>query len=149
MAKALQLVSEDVARQPNIRLSEGRSIEEDFARSSALLYRGSSTVLYAVLHGLLPVYVDVDGTRNRDPLFALEGWRERCENPEELAELLARYEGAPPEQLEAARDVAVRYVQAYTGPVDDQGIDALLESTGLKSARHFVEPERARGSAWH
>ena len=148
MARALQLVGADLARQPNMVLSD-RPIEEDFARADALLYRGSSAVLYAVLAGLLPIYVPVDGMRDRDPLFALEAWRKRGATADAVAEILACHQRTPSDVAEAAWAAAARYVQAYTGPVDDQGIDALLESTGLKSARHFVEPERARGSAWH
>jgi len=149
MATALRLVDGDLAGQPNVVLSEGRRIEEDLARASALLYRGSSTALYAILAGLLPVYVPVEGMRDRDPLFALEGWRERGTTPEEVAAILARHERTPADQREAAWAAAARYVQSYTGPVDDEGIDALLESTGLKSARHFLEREDGRGSAWH
>ncbi len=126
MARALRLVDAALARQPNIVLSEGR-IEEDFARSSALLYRGSSAVMYAILAGLLPIYVPVEGMRDRDPLFALEAWRARAATADGVAAILARHEAAPA----ATWGEAARYVQAYTGPVEQAGIDAFLASAGL------------------
>ena len=132
MERALRLLDVELAREPNIVLSEGRRIEEDFARASALLYRGSSAVMYAILDGLLPIYVPVAGMRDRDPLFALEAWRERGAAPDEVAGILERAAQSPAEQRRAAWTEAARYVQAYTGPVDQEGIDAFLHELGTR-----------------
>jgi hypothetical protein len=76
-----QHLAEDLNGQSNIEVSARPSIEEDFARSSALLYRGSSSVLYGVLQGLKPVYLKAAGHHDMDPLFELTAWREHAESP--------------------------------------------------------------------
>ena len=130
MSRALRLVSADLPRLPNVVLSERKVIEEDCARSSAVLYRGSSAVVYAILQGLLPIYVQLDRD-DRDPLDGLPAWRVRCETPDGLAEILARHERAPTDRLEAAWQAAVRYLDECTGPVTDESIEALMEGAGL------------------
>jgi hypothetical protein len=130
MAEALRLVSEDVTRQPNIILSDGRRIDEDFARASALLYRGSSSVMYAILQGVLPVLMRTDGP-DHDPVYGLETWRRRCATPEELASVLAEDEARAPADRQKEWEDAARYVRAYTGPVGDAEIDLLLSAVGL------------------
>ncbi len=130
IASAVRLVSMDLTQQPNIVLSEQRSIEEDFARSSAVLYRGSSSVFYGILHGLVPIYLSVAAMRDRDPLDGLDAWRVRCATPEECAALLLRQEQTAGERR-GEWDAAVRYVTRYAEPVTEEHVDAFLESAGL------------------
>ena len=132
LANIVRRLSVDLAAQPNLQVSDRPLIEEDFARSSALLYRGSSTVLYAVLHGLLPLYVHLPTRLDRDPLYHLSAWHQRCASPEDLAEQLDRYEQAPMERVEAEWTNAVQYVRDYTGPVGDEHIEAFLTAIGLQ-----------------
>ncbi|MBI3021820.1 MAG: hypothetical protein HYY59_07475 [Candidatus Omnitrophica bacterium] len=134
MAVAVRLMPGALTSQPNIELSDRRLIEEDFARSSAVLYRGSSTVLYAVLHGLLPLYVHMPTLLDRDPLYRMPAWRRRCVSPDHLATQLAWHEQAPMERLEEEWARAVRYVTDYTGPVTDEQIDAWLTTVGLNGS---------------
>lgn len=131
MEQALKLSPAGLADRPNVMLSEEASIEDDFARASAVLYRGSSSVMYGILHGLLPVYLQAGGS-DRDPLYALQAWRRRCATPEELAVLLEQYEHTAQGAVETEWTLALRYVNDYTGPVDDGAVDALLASIGLK-----------------
>jgi hypothetical protein len=130
MSRAIELVSVDLARQPNIILSDQR-IEEDFARASVLLYRGSSAALYAVLHGLLPVYVQMEGRRDRDPLYQLETWRRHCRTPESVEECLSRYERQTVQQLVEEWTRAVEYVGGCVEPVADDRLEAFLDAVGL------------------
>ena len=143
MAQALKLVSGEVRSQPNIVLSEGRRIEEDFARASVLLYRGSSSVMYAVLHGLLPVYLRHGGS-DQDPVYGLQVWRRRCATPEEFAELLAEDERVAPMERQQQWDAAARYVKAYTGPVQDDQVRAFLAAM----APHQPGGAAARPEGW-
>ncbi len=131
LSKALQLVSVDLTNQPNLILSEHRRIEDDFARASGLLYRGSSAVMYAVLHGVLPIYLHVPTLFDRDPLYWLDGWRRRCATPEDVADIMERHERTPLPRVEAEWEAAARAVQTCTGPVSDANIDAFLETLGL------------------
>ena len=90
--KVLPFLSTDPGSLPNVEVSQGSPIEQDFARSSAILYRGSSSVLYAVLAGLKPIYLDQEGLRDIDPLGELNVWRERIRDWAEMEPHLNRFE---------------------------------------------------------
>lgn len=134
MARAQALVP-DLASQANIIVSEQPSLDNDVARASVVLYRGSSSVLYAIAQGLLPVHVRTAELLDMDPLFRLPGWREHCQTPEAFAALMQRHEQAPPEQLEAQWKPAADYVATYTQPVEERAIDALVRAAGLNGNR--------------
>lgn len=133
MAQARAWVAEELAGLPNVLSSECGSIDDDFRRASVLLYRGSSSVMYGVAQGLLPVYQYVERTVDRDPLYELTAWRRRCATPEEFAELLERHERAAPQELAAEWEAAAKYVHDYTGPVTDANLQAFVEAAGLPS----------------
>jgi len=135
MAEALRLVPQTLAAQPNIVLSDRPSIDDDFRRASLVLYRGSSSVLYAMLHGLLPVCLQPEGTANRDPLYSLPVWRRHCASSEEFGEIADSYGRMASDERHAEWAEAVRYVQAYTGPVGEEAIQALLSAVGLEGSR--------------
>lgn len=134
MAVAQQLVDADLTSLSNMVLSN-RSIEEDFQRASVLLYRGSSAVFYAVLQGLLPIYADIETEVDRDPLFQLERWRQRCASVEEFVQVLAQHERTSEEPLTQEWQAAAQYVKDYTGPVTDDRIEAFLRAVDLRSAQ--------------
>ena len=116
---------------PNVELSPFPSIAEDFERASLVLYRGSSSVLYAVLRGLKPVYVYAEGAPEIDPLFEVAGWRERAASTEEAAAILRRFAAADDGAAAADWQPVADYVNAYTMPVTAASIDQLLVATGL------------------
>jgi len=60
----------------NMKVSGQVKIEDDFKQSSFVLYRGSSAVLYAILAGLKPYYLDSPSAPYIDPLFELKDFRE-------------------------------------------------------------------------
>ncbi len=110
---------------PNVEISVRPTIAEDFERASALLYRGSSTVLYAVLHGLKPIYLEDPAFPDVDPLFAVTGWRERIDSVDGLRRALEQPAN------DAAWRAAVSYVDAYTVPVTAESIDRFIQAAGL------------------
>jgi hypothetical protein len=115
-------------RFPNIELSDYHTIGADFSRSSVLLYRGSSSVLYAVLHGIKPIYLHDDGSPDIDPLFEVTGWREVVSSPRGMSEALQRYaREQDPNLTEAWRSLA-EYVKTYAMPVDETSIDRFLDA---------------------
>ncbi len=116
---------------PNVELSQQRFIEDDFARSSVVLYRGSSAVLYAVLHGLKPLYLKNGLQNDVDPLFELKGWREKVASPQEIAESLLRYASMKGDQATEIWRDAAEYVESYAIPVNDSSINQLLTAIGL------------------
>lgn len=116
----------DVAKQRNVIISRAPDIYEDFRKSSVLLYRGSSAVLYGVLHGLLPVNVRVKILLDTDPLYMLGSWRKVCGSPDEFAEIVMRHERTPRATLDSEWSKASNFVRDYTIPVEDSRIDELL-----------------------
>jgi hypothetical protein len=118
---------------PNIEVSGRASFTDDCSRASVVLYRGSSSVLYAVSHGLKPVYLHDERHRRDDPLFDLAGWRERVSTEEELAQALERFAAANGAASEEWREAAA-FVGTYVTPVDGASLDGFLESAGVARA---------------
>ena len=131
MAKALELVPAKLLDRPNVVVSDSESIIDDFRRASAMLYRGSSAVLYGILHGLLPVFLHADSMGGADPLYALDSWRIECTSRGDLCLEMARYESRSIEDLDVEWRGAVSYVRNYSSRVDEESIDGLCGVTGL------------------
>ena len=127
-------------RGSNIALSTGGPILEEFQRTSVLLYRGSSAALYALLHGIKPIYIEVPGSPDIDPLFELTGWRERVSSVERCADRLTQYATSREEEALAQWREAGEYAHAYVKPVDEPAIETLLEAVGMvrSSSAHSV-----------
>lgn len=117
----------DPGEIPNLEVSSGRAVEEDFARSSVLLYRGSSSVLYAVRRGLKPVYLRERSLPDLDSLSALSQWKETAEGPEQVERILSRYAAAEEASSQKEWAIASEFVKSYAIPVDDSSLKALLE----------------------
>ncbi len=117
---------------PNIELSEA-SFAEDCGRSSVILYRGSSSVLYAVMYGLKPVYLHDERHQHGDPLFELTLWRERVTSGAELEWTLRRYAATKDGVLDEWR-AAADYVRRYAIPVSGAAVDGFLAAVNLATA---------------
>ncbi|MBI3616083.1 MAG: hypothetical protein HY211_06170 [Candidatus Omnitrophica bacterium] len=121
----LEIVPEDF---PNIEISREPAILNDFKRASAILYRGSSAVLYGILEGLKPIYLDLGDGPEVDPLFEMGQWRERAGSVQQMEEVLQRYEEASSEDLTRSWQAAYAYVNSYSQPVDEGSIDRFLQA---------------------
>lgn len=128
LRQVLSSVGRDPRSLPNVEISSGRRVEEDFARSSAILYRGSSSVLYAVRFGLKPIYVRNGPGADLDSLFELCAWKEEVGAAGELADSLRRYAGADPAALEREWRVAREFVRSYAIPVAESSFAELAEA---------------------
>jgi hypothetical protein len=115
---------------PNVIASENKNIHDDFARSSIVLYRGSSAVLYGVLAGLFPIYVHTEQKFDSDPLYELRSWRKVCATPEEFAEFVNEYDNMPAAERERQWSESASYVSRYTIPVSEQNVEAFLSEIG-------------------
>ena len=124
------LLHDRVDRYSNVQVSTKQTIEEDFQRSSIVLYRGSSAVLYAILYGLKPIYWHDRVYSDVDPLFEMTLWRERASSPQVAAEFLRRYSGLSPEQVIEHWQAATAYVEQYTHPVTPASIERWLTVLG-------------------
>lgn len=115
----------------NIEVSTAPEIAADFGRSSAALYHGSSAVLYAVLHGLRPLYLRTAALPDADPLFELQEWRVPVSSLEDAKRDLEAYAGLSAQQADLAWRKAYDYVQRYTKSVDDLSVDRFLAAVGM------------------
>lgn len=120
----------ELLRLPNVEISRSESIAADFDRSSVVLYRGSSSVFYAVLRGLKPIYLHQRGFVDIDPLFELTDWKARVTNAEELETLLQEYAAKDSHAVSETWRSAFGYVNNYTVRVDEGAIDRLAEAIG-------------------
>jgi hypothetical protein len=116
----------------NIEISDLKSITDDLTRSSVLLYRASSSVFYAVLQGLKPIYLRDNCLPDADPLFELTDWREFVSSPSEMAQTLWRYAATIEESAAARWRTAAEYARDYIIPVDESSINRFLVAVGLQ-----------------
>ena len=130
----------ELARAPetlgNVELSTSARIEDDFHRASVALYRGSSSVLYAIQSGLKPLYWHSERHMDVDPLFELTEWRDEVSGIDEAVEALSRFAVVDGAAATQAWGRVVGYARGYAVPVDGASIDRMLSAAGL-----------ARGSA--
>lgn len=107
----------------NVEVSDVADLNEDVARVGAVLYRGSSTVVTAVLAGLKPYYLERPGEMTIDLLDGVEGWRERVADGRALA---ARHR-AHLDLVEHARawEPTRAHCDRMLMPIDDRALDRL------------------------
>ncbi len=114
----------------NVEVSRGKAIEDEFARAAYLLYRGSSTVIYAVLAGLKPFYIVRPDEIDLDPLYELAEWREHIDSVDALILRYRSHRAEPSRksvtEWQRARDYCDRYVQ----PIRKDTIDQMIELAG-------------------
>ena len=107
----------------NATLSCGTTLEQECARASYCLYRGSSAVTAAVIAGVRPLYLKRSGELSFDPLFALPEWRLAVSSPAEFRARVLMAEGS--REPESARRAA-SFCRRYVAPVREAAIDELL-----------------------
>lgn len=108
-----------------VTLSE-HPIGDDFAQASVVLYRGSSAVLSAVLHGLKPLYLRQPAAADMDPLFELTSWRETTSSADDFSRRLAEYAATDVGALVPSWRQAVDYAEDYFAPFGSAGVESLL-----------------------
>ncbi|MBI2058291.1 MAG: hypothetical protein HYT87_00835 [Nitrospirae bacterium] len=128
--RVLASVRESARKWPNLEISE-RPVEEDFARSSFVIYRGSSAALHAVLQGLRPVYLRGQSAHSGDPLAGMNEWRLWTESPGALAEVLDTAFQPDYRPDPGAWENALKYVETYLGLVTERSISTFLEAAGF------------------
>lgn len=112
---------------PNVEISAEPSLERDLDRSGWVLYRGSSTVLYAILAGLKPFYLEQEDELTLDPIYSLDAWREAVRTERELLEAFERDDAADDAVRAVAWGVARDYCDAYALPEQAAAVDRLVD----------------------
>ena len=120
-------LKQNLSRFSNVEVSNRKNIEEDFAKASIVLYRGSSSVLYAILNGLKPIYFEERSHEYIDPLFRLEAFREVVDSKNQLCAVLKNYLNMDQKKIKADWLKACEYVKRYTIPVEDKAVHQFLE----------------------
>ena len=107
---------------PNVELSAG-PLEDELSRSAWAIYRGTTTIVPAVLAGIRPFYLRVPGELTIDPLYDLESWRLVVTSANDVARAIAADEKSDAMSLEAQRAPAIAYCRGYFEPWN---VDAML-----------------------
>ena len=118
----------------NVEISQGRAIEDDYARCRFLLYRGSSTVIYSILAGLRPFYLERAGEVDIDPIYSLKNWRERIRSVEDLEQAYRRDMKEDPRIRTRAWRAASDYCRQYVMPIQPLALNKVLNEVFHKSA---------------
>jgi hypothetical protein len=114
----------------NVEVSRDRSIEDDFTRAAYLLYRGSSTVIYAILAGLKPFYIARPNEMDIDPLYELSEWREYVHSVDDLIPRYRSHRAQAGKNSIAEWQRARDYCDGYVQPIREDAIDKMIELAG-------------------
>ena len=71
----------------NIKVSENKLVD-DLKQSQWALYRGSSTIIQAIIYGLKPLYLTIPDELNIDPLYEMNSWKSQIETPNDFINVL-------------------------------------------------------------
>ncbi|MDG2240287.1 MAG: hypothetical protein P8L30_08790 [Longimicrobiales bacterium] len=112
---------------PGVELSRVPNIEDDFDRSSSILYRGSSSVVYGILSGLRPFYLEMPDELTLDPLHALATWRERVFDAQSFLDALAADRREPEADRAQGWDVARGFCANMSVAERAEGLSDLIE----------------------
>ena len=119
------------SKNGNVELSDCQNIEDDFARTGYVLYRGSSTVMYAILAGLKPYYFERPDEMNFDPIFELTTWREQVRSPEDLIRKFKADQSASAEFRRRQWKEALTYCDQYTRSIQEETLDQMISLSAL------------------
>jgi hypothetical protein len=87
-------------------------------KSRCVLYRASSTSVYAAIAGLRPFYVRREGELSVDALDALQSWKKRVGTPAELVSMM-KWDAEQDDAARAAEAAeAVAFCEKYFMPLD-------------------------------
>ena len=75
----------------NIKLSTD-NLDNDINRSQYALYRGSTTIFFALARGLKPIYYQLQNEMNIDPLYSVNNRTHEINSLESMNKLVNQYE---------------------------------------------------------
>jgi hypothetical protein len=107
----------------NVKFSANHDINIDIESCECVIYRGSSTVVYAVLAGLRPFYLEIPGELSIDPLHDLKVWREKVSSPKDLIHVNKKLSSLDFIESYKSWEVARQFCERYIKPAQ---IDVFL-----------------------
>jgi len=97
----------------NVRLSQGTTLEQDLAVATMVGYSSSTVALEGMLHGRLPLFIDIGDVPDADPLVGDCPGKRAVDSGAALAAAMAGVSGLPAGEIEAQRAAAKAYAEAY------------------------------------
>lgn len=97
---------------PSVRVSSGRSLAQDMAEARFVAYSSSTVALEGLIHGRLPVFLDIREVLSGDPIDDGE-FKLRAASPDELVNCLKDVLTWPADRIEHARAQGLAYVERY------------------------------------
>ncbi len=118
----------------NVEVSNKQLLEDDLERSGYVMYRGSSSVLYAVIAGLKPFYIEKFGEMSIDPLYELKTWRETIHSIDDWESIFLKSQIDKDKNGDQGWESARAYCDRYAPPVQGLAIDSMLKAAiGFKN----------------
>ena len=115
-------------------LYELQKLEDDLEKSGYVMYRGSSSVLYAVIAGLKPFYIEKFGEMSIDPLYELNTWRETIHSIDDWESIFLKSQIDKNKNGDQGWESARAYCDRYAPPVQGLAIDSMLKAAiGFKN----------------
>lgn len=104
-------------RPSNVKIST-RTFEDDIARSTWALYRGSTAAITAVANGVMPIHLRQPGELTTDPLYEISSGHPSVENVQQFTIALGS----------TNRDsTSVEYCRTYYSPLDSDALAKLCQ----------------------
>lgn len=97
----------------NVRLSQGTTLEQDLAAATMVGYSSSTVALEGMLHGRLPLFIDIGDVPLADPLVGDCPGKRTVDSGAALAAAMAGVRGMPAGEMQAQRMAARAYAEAY------------------------------------
>jgi len=97
----------------NVRLSRGATLEQDLAAATMVAYSSSTVALEGMLHGRLPLFIDIGDVPAGDPLVGDCPGKRAVDSGAALAAAMEGIGSMPEDEIEAQRAAAKAYAEAY------------------------------------
>jgi hypothetical protein len=126
--QALLKLAPQFSRLPsNVEISVGRSLASDSSSATWAIYRGSTAIIEAIEHGVVPVYLSRNLEMTIDPLFALEDGRQIIKTTDDLIQIINSWT-----YNSYGSQRAIAYCKELLSPLN---IEILVDALGRKMER--------------
>lgn len=109
---------------PSVRMSSGRSLDQDLADACLIAYSSSTVALEGLIHGRLPVFLDICDVLSGDPIDDGE-FKLRATSPDELVICINDFLTWPVERLGCARKLGFAYAERYLSVPNAERLDRM------------------------
>jgi len=114
----------------NVILSR-KTLEEDIARCSLALYRGTTAVVQAVMAGLRPLYLQLPDELTVDPLYELKDWRKSVKSPADFCTIARSIPSTISPDIEIFYREAERYCRDFFSPLNPRALELIVTKPRL------------------